>query len=162
MAIASRLKWYLDVHGLEYEILSHSHTTTSHDSACAAHVPEEQVAKSVLLGDEWGYVMAILPASRRVVFDSLQTQLGRTLHLASEKELAEVFFDCELGAVPSLGDAYGIPTLIDDALLEASDIYLEAGDHEALVRLRGTDFAALAASWQHGPISQLGGRDRPS
>ena len=154
MAIASRLKWYLDVHRLDYEILSHAHTTTSLESAHAAHVPEEQVAKSVLLEDERGYVLVIVPSSHRVAFDSLETQLGRRLELASEDELGEIFFDCERGAVPPLGEAYGIPTLIDDAVLAKGDVYLEAGDHEGLVHLRGPDLAAIATSCPHGRISR--------
>ncbi len=46
-----------------------------------------------------------------------------------------LFGDCEPGAVPALGDAYGIQVIWDDDLKYTSDIYIEAGDHEHLIRI---------------------------
>ena len=154
MTIARRLKSYLDEQGLAYEILPHRRTTNSLDTAHAAHVPRNRVAKAVLLEDERGYMMAIVPASRRIAFDRIEQQLGRSLELASETDLEHLFIDCEFGAVPPIGDAYGIPTLIDDELLAARDVYFEAGDHEDLVHMDGATFAVLLGRAKHGQISR--------
>ncbi len=152
--IATRLKWYLDAHGICYEVVHHEHVETSLESAHAAHVPGGRVAKCVLLEDERGYLLAILPASCRLELARVRKQLQRRLEFASEAELGLLFGDCELGAVPPLGAAYGIPTLIDDSLLRMPDVYFEAGDHEDLVHLSGSAFRALLANAQHGRISQ--------
>jgi len=154
MAIAARLKWYLDANGVEYEIIPHSHTSSSHETATAAHVPEDRLAKSVVLEDAEGYVLAVLPASRRVSIGELREQLNRTVELASEGELQELFDDCATGAIPPLGAAYGIPSVVDDALLEASEIYFEAGDHEDLVHMRGEEFLGLLSGSRHGRFSR--------
>ena len=77
MAIAARLKWFLDSRGARYELIPHAHTSTSLAAARAAHVPGERVAKSVLLEDERGYVMAVLPASERVELGKLNAALRR-------------------------------------------------------------------------------------
>ena len=84
MAIAKRLKWFLDAHQVEYELVHHAHSSSSMESARAAHVPGGRVAKCVLLEDERGYVMAIIPASCRLEMAELDRALGRHLELATE------------------------------------------------------------------------------
>ena len=53
--------------------------------------------------------------------------------LADEDEIGRMFPDCELGAVPPVGDPYGLPVMVDDALAVQPDIYFEAGDHLSLL-----------------------------
>jgi len=150
MAIANRLKWVLDSHGIEYELVHHSHTRSSLESAQAAHVPGGRIAKSVLLEDERGYVLAIVPASCRIDFDEIASEMGRKLELATEAELGSLFPDCEPGAVPPLGSAFPIPTAIDRSLTRMPDVYFEAGDHEDLVHISGDSFRALFGSAREG------------
>jgi Ala-tRNA(Pro) deacylase len=45
--------------------------------------------------------------------------------------------------VPPVGVAYGLPAVIDDSLVEESEIYLEGGDHTTLVRVTRAEFAEL-------------------
>jgi Ala-tRNA(Pro) deacylase len=154
MTIANRVKWYLDAHHIEYELVPHEHSSTSLESARAARVPSGRVVKCVLLEDERGYLMAIVPASCRVDLEEIGRQLGRHLTLASEAELGEIFDGCEIGAVPPIGDAYNIPTAIDDALLRLPDVYFEAGDHEELVHVSRKAFAHLLPHTLHGRYSR--------
>jgi Ala-tRNA(Pro) deacylase len=154
MAIAARLKWFLDSRGAHYDLVPHPPTSTSLGAAEAAHVPGDRVAKSVLLEDERGYVVAVLPASHRIRIRELTEQLERSLELASEPELEELFRDCEPGAVPPVGAAYGLPTVVDDSLLNAPEVYFEAGDHEDLVHLSGVEFLSLLAGARHGTFSR--------
>jgi Ala-tRNA(Pro) deacylase len=86
MAIANRVKWYLEAQHIEYELVHHPHSSTSLKSARAAHVPSGRVAKCVLLEDERGYIMAVVPASFRLDLKEIRRQLGRHLTLASEAE----------------------------------------------------------------------------
>ena len=151
--MSRRLRWYLDARGVKYEVLPHLRTQTSLQTAREAHVAPERLAKSVLLEDEQGYLMVILPASRRIELDRLERQTGRHLELASEPELVDRFRDCQVGAVPALGEAFGLRTLIDDSLLVAEDIYFEAGDHEDLVHMDGEAFRELMSDAQHGSFS---------
>ncbi len=153
MSIARRLKWYLDSNGISYECVHHARTRTSLASAREAHVSANDLAKCVLLEDERGYVLAILPASCRLDLAKIERQFHRHLELASEAELHEIFADCEVGAVPALGRVYNVPTLLDDQLLGLSHLFFEAGDHEDLVHLSGLAFRALLSQTQHGEIS---------
>ncbi len=154
MSISRRLKWYLDHHGAHYQIVPHPHTACSRETAQAAHVPEECLAKSVLLEDERGYLMVVLPASRRLDLRDLKQLFDRRFDLATEPELGRIFEDCEVGAVPAVGSAYGVHTVIDDSLLGVPEVYFEAGDHEDLVRMPGADFLMLMSGSSHGRFSR--------
>jgi Ala-tRNA(Pro) deacylase len=154
MAIARRLQWYLDAKGVRYDVLPHPHSSSSMDTARQVQVSADWVAKPVLLEDERGYVMAIVPASHRIDLGRLNQQLNRELELAGERELADLFHDCERGAMPALGSPYRVPTVYDDALTTAAEVYFEAGDHEDVVHLRGRDFLRLLDGSLHGRFSQ--------
>ena len=154
MSISTRLKWYLDSHHVEYELVSHQHTSTSLESARAASLPGGRVAKSILLEDERGYLMAVIPASCRLDIEEIEDQLGRHFDLATESELGDIFKSCEVGAVPPIGQPFNIPTAIDDSLLRLPDVYFESGDHEELVHVTGGAFKRLMAGALHGRISR--------
>jgi Ala-tRNA(Pro) deacylase len=154
MAIASTVSNYLAEHDVSYDVLTHPHTATSSESAEASHVPGNRLAKSVVLEDERGYLMVVLPASRHVDLGELHRVLKRDLGLATETELGTLFSDCEIGALPAIGPAYGLETVIDDAIAEQPDIYFEAGDHEQLIHVSAEAFEALMGERvQHGHFS---------
>jgi len=154
MAIARRLQWYLDAKGVRYDVLPHPHSSSSLETARQVHVSADQLAKPVLLEDERGYVMAIVPASHRLDLPRLNQQLHRELELAREREISDLFHDCDRGAMPALGSPYRVPTVYDDALSSAPEVYFEAGDHEDVVHLQGGDFLRLLEGSLHGRFSQ--------
>ncbi len=155
MTIARRLKWVLDTQAIDYHIIEHAHTATSAESARSAHVPTGRVAKCVLVEDERGYVLAVLPASCRLSLEALDQTLGRHLELASEAELEDIYQDCERGAVPPVGATHAIPLAVDDSLLKLPDVYFEAGDHEGLVHVTGDAFRKLVGASAHGRFSRV-------
>jgi Ala-tRNA(Pro) deacylase len=122
-------------------------------SAQAAHIPGDRLAKCVLLEDDYGFLMAVIPATHRVDLGALHRMLDRNLGLATDRVLIELFKDCEPGAVPPLGPAYGIDTILDERLLDAPDIYFEAGDHQALIHLDASEFRRLMNDVPRGRIS---------
>ena len=150
MAIAITLQEYLDKSGIEYDVLPHTHTETSLDTAQTTHIPPGQVAKSVILEDEDGYLMAVIPASHHIELGQLSRQLERRLGLATEDELAGLFSDCDLGAIPPIGEAYHMEVVLEDILGKCPDIYFEAGDHTDLVHVRGPAFLQLMQHAHHG------------
>ncbi len=153
MAISRTLKAYLDLNHIDYSLVTHAHSESSEDAARSAHIPLHQMAKAVVLEDEQGYIVGVLPSNNRIEVDWVNEELGRQLELAEEEELQSLFGDCDLGAVPALSDAFGIQVIWDEQLRHASDIYIEAGDHEHLVHLRGEDFNSLMSAMPHSVIS---------
>lgn len=153
MAMSITLSEYLATHDSVYSVMHHDHTTSSLETAEAAHVPGDLLVKPVILHDDRGYVMAVVPATHRVRLDAINRLLKRNLAIATEQELAELFDDCEVGAVPPLGQMYGMQTIWDDALGRVREVYFESGDHETLVHMAGEQFMALMSSQEHAPIS---------
>lgn len=153
MAISKCLKDYLDARGANYEVLSHRQTRSSADTARNADIPGDQLAKTVILEDENGYFMAVVPSTHRVDLGGLHHKLHRQVGLATESDLKDLFSDCVLGAVPPIGEAYGIPSYMDISLDDESDVYFEGGDHEVLVHMSGRDFRDLTRNAAHGRFS---------
>lgn len=154
MTMATRLQRYLDDTGIHYDLLPHAPSHDSAGSARNALIPESQLAKAVVLEDDEGYLIAVVPASRKVELDRVRENCGRPMTLATEPELRELFRDCEFGAIPALGQAYGLNVLWDDSLASCDDVYFEAGDHADLVHVTGSDFQRLMGNAEHAAISR--------
>lgn len=151
MTIPSRLQTYLEQHGTRYEVCTHQHSRTSVQTARTAHVPAHQLAKAVVVEDDDGCVMAVLPADRMVQLGDLARMLGRRrLRLAEKRRVVEMFGDCQPGAVPTLGMAWGLETVVDDELEASPSVYIECGDHECLLHLTHDAFHALMRTARHG------------
>jgi len=153
MAIAITLQEYLDDSGIEYEVLPHTYTTTSMNTALASRISGNNLAKSVILGDEYGYLMAIVPATHHIEIGRLSNQLNRRLGLATEQELEDLFTDCDMGAIPPVGNLYGMNVIVDDALMDCNDVYFEAGDHTDLIHISGNNFSEMVSGAEHGQFS---------
>jgi len=69
--------------------------------------------------------------------------------MANEDQVEALFRDCEPGAVPALGAAYGLKVIVDESLAKEPEVYLEGGDHASLVHLSGVTFVKLLADARH-------------
>jgi len=152
MAIAPTFQRYLDQH-VTYDVIAHEPTMSSMRTAQACHIPGDCLAKGVVLCDATGYMLAVLPATHHIRMHDLRSQFGEDVDVASEREIDELFSDCVHGAVPPIGECYGLDMIIDDAIDGQGDVYLEAGDHETLVRLSHLQFAKLTTDARHGRFS---------
>ena len=155
MPIARTIQAYLEQHRVSYEVISHPHAVTSIETAKAAAVSPCEIAKPVILGDARGYVMAVVPGDDHVDIEQLSRRLHRRLHLVPEGTLGLLFSDCELGAIPPLGRAYGIETIVDDRVLAQNHVCFMAGDHDALVRVDADAFHQLIQGVGHAPIGSM-------
>ena len=153
MGVAATLQEYLDARQVGYEIIEHGHTDSALRTAASAHVPGDQMAKSVLLGDEHSYLLAVIPASYRLEIARLNHMTARYLEMIAEDEMEATFADCERGAIPPVGEAYGIETVIESDLARQEAVYFESGDHKHLIRMKGDDFRSLMAQVQRARVS---------
>lgn len=143
MTIARKLQDYLTGRGIQFDTVAHHRTSTSSQTAQAAHIPGRRLAKSVLLHHEMGYALAVVPSSHRVELSTLQDVIDKRLGLASEDEVSQLFNDCDIGAVPPVGAAYDVPVILDESFGAEDDVYFEGGDHRTLVHVTGGDFRNL-------------------
>jgi Ala-tRNA(Pro) deacylase len=152
MPIAPTLQRHLDSN-VTYDVITHDATMSSTRTAQACHVSGECLAKAIVLRHDGGYMLAVLPASHHIRLTDLKRQVGNDIALADEGEIERLFPDCALGAVPAVGECYGLDVIVDDSIQERSEIYLEGGDHTTLVHVNRAQFARLMAEARHGRFS---------
>jgi Ala-tRNA(Pro) deacylase len=150
VTIAATVKAYLEEKGVAYELIAHPASGSSHETAENAHVDEGHIAKGVILRDAEGPVMIVVPADAWVNLSAIEKELDRKMVLAEEEEASGFFPDCDLGAIPPLGPAYAISTLMDDALTSLAYVYLESGDHRSLIKINGEALPTLLSGVRHG------------
>lgn len=155
MTVSASVARILISRGAEYELVTHPKSHSSQESADTAHVPKDHIAKGVLLKDDDGYVLAVIPANEWVDLRRIKEELDRDLWMASEKEVEARFDDCDPGAIPPLAEAYELEAILDSSLTTLSSVYFEGGDHEHLIRLDGDQFNALMRGVRRGHISSV-------
>jgi len=92
--------------------------------------------------------MAVIPSTQHVDLGKLHHRLRRRVGLAIEREVVELFPDCDPGAIP----ASALPTASRPSSTmrcSMNGCVLEAGDHEALVHVSGQAFATMMAGVPH-------------
>ena len=158
MGVSLTLQSYLGDHHVAYDVTKHDRTGNSSRTAEASHIPGEKLAKGVVLKSGDGYLLAVLAASKHIAMDAVEKVTGAPVMLASEAEASMLFPDCEDGAVPVFGAAYGIPAVIDDTLDVSADIYCEAGDHRHARAYGRQGFSCPDVRRRTGAFRRLGPR----
>ena len=139
-----KLDQFLRDRHIPFEQVGHQRAFTAHGVAQCLHVPDQEMAKTVVLRAPRGYVLAVLPADRRIDLDRMRTELGgEQVEMACEPEMEQLFPDCESGAVPPFGSLYHLPTIVDASLTADDRIVFEAQCHDRAIRMNYRDFAAL-------------------
>ena len=153
MSIAPTLQGYLTAEAIQYEEIPHDLTLSSARTAQACHISGDRLAKAVVLRRDGGYMLAVVPASHHLRLPDLRARLGEDVEMANETEINRLFADCAHGAVPAVGRCYGLDLIVDDSIEAQPEVYIEAGDHETLLRMNRAQFARLTANAPHGKFS---------
>ncbi len=140
-----KLKEFLDNEGVKYVAIRHSPAFTAQEIAESAHIPGNELAKTVMIKIDGQSAMAVLPASKRINIARFDEQLGgKGVELSDEAEFEALFPGCETGAMPPFGNLYGLDVYVEPSLAEDEEIVFNAGTHTELLRLPYKDFERLA------------------
>lgn len=136
------LDWLAGQH-VEYEIHRHDLTFTARATAKAEGVDPRTFAKVVgvaSLDGHRGFV--VLDATDHLDLGKASRVLGiGKVRLLSEADLVALAPDCEAGAIPAVGDLFGLTTYADYAVRDEPEISFNAGSHRVSVRVE-------RASWE--------------
>jgi len=144
MAVIDRWLEYLDMKKVRYSHSVHPPAQTARATADAERVRADEFAKTVVYLSDAGFGIAVVPADQFVDLVKVSRVLGLSyIGLASEAELAKLFPDCELGAMPPFGDACDLPVIMD-AGIAGDFIAFTIGTHRDTVRMSFADFQRLA------------------
>jgi Ala-tRNA(Pro) deacylase len=144
----------LESSGVSYETLEAPAAFTAQQTAEEARIPGRELAKTVVVKIDGAYAMAVLPAPARIDFALLAGVAGSIkVELATEEEFAELFPDCEVGAMPPFGNLYGLKVYVEEDLAQDERISFYGCSHDRLIRMAYKDYARLVSP-QAGRFSQ--------
>ena len=128
MPIPRHISEFLDSQHIWYQHCTHSLAYTAQGIAHAQHVSGKQLAKVVMVVADGTLIMAVVAGNYRVDLQHLGELLAaRSIRLAAEEEFKDLFPDCELGAMPPLGNLYKLDVWVDAALKTHPNILFNAG-----------------------------------
>jgi len=142
--ILRKLREFLDRHHVKHVVISHSAAYTAQEIAQAAHVHGERFAKTTIVKLDGELAMAVLPAPQKVDLALLGAAArARKAEIASESDFRGRFPECELGAMPPLGNLFDMHVYVDEALTREKSLAFNAGSHTELVQMPMASFLEL-------------------
>jgi Ala-tRNA(Pro) deacylase len=139
-----KLKDFLDREKVKYVSIIHSPAYTAQEVAASAHITGRELAKTVIVELDGKMAMAVLPANRKIVLQDLREVTGcDQVKFASEDEFRQKFPECETGAMPPLGNLYGMEVFVAESLTGNEEIAFNAGSHTEVIKLAFSDFERL-------------------
>ena len=138
------MKDFLDSQSVKYVTITHSPAYTVQEIAASADIHGKDLAKTVIVKADGKLAMAVVPASHKVRLEHLRSMVGaKDLELASERDFADQFPGCDIGAMPPFGNLYGTEVYVSETLSQDKDIAFNAGSHTELIQLPYKDFERL-------------------
>lgn len=154
------LAW-LESRGIEHEVHEHTLAYTAMETARAEGVDPHSFAKVVgIETDDGRRVLLVVDATDHVSLTKASRELEtRHVRLLEEAELTQLAPGCDAGAIPAVGELFGVPMLADFAVRDDRDISFNAGTHRYSVRVdraawekaTGVKYADLASETDMRP-----------
>lgn len=139
-----KVKQYLDDQNVKYVIMQHSRAYTAQEVAAAVHIPGRHFAKTVMVKIDGRLALAVLPATDNVDLRQFAHSVGaESVELAEENDFKDGFPECEVGAMPPLGNLFNMEVFVSPHLTEADKIAFNAGNHTEVMQLSYSDFERL-------------------
>ena len=144
MTTLDRCIEFLDLGRVCYAHTRHSQAFTAVEVAFAEHISPHRLAKTVVYATVQGYGLAVLPADTLINMETLGRCLNDPdIRLISEREMLELFPECEVGAMPPFGNLFNVPVVVDLSVAEQEFIAFNAGTHRDVLHMSYSDFARL-------------------
>jgi len=143
MEIPKQLIDCLDENKVSYEVLHHPEAVTAQRIAQVEHVKGRHHAKVVMVKSGDQHLMMVLPADHQIDLEKVEKAIGKSVSLDNEQEFKTLFSDCAIGAMPPFGNLYGLPTYVDQSLVEQDYIVFEAGTHTEAIKMSYRDYEKI-------------------
>lgn len=142
--VFERIENLLNQHTIHYQLKVHLPAHTSEESAFHRGEPLKIGAKALVMKTDIGFMMAVLPADRKIDSSRLKQVLNtNNLRFASPEELLELT-GLMSGAIPPFGSLFNILMIVDKALLEEEYMAFNAGSLEKSIKMKTEDYRAIA------------------
>jgi len=144
--VTATVQEFLRKSNVPYTVFPHAPAFTAQEEAAVTHVPGRNWAKAVVCFADGEPIQAVVPADLEVNLEQLADLASAgDVRLADESELAWLYPDCELGAMPPFGPLYRQRVYVDQALTGDEEIVFNAGTHSDAVCMRYADYEELTS-----------------
>lgn len=142
MPIPQPLKAYLERAGRKFEVLAHKTVYTAYDLAATLKEKLDAIGKALLVKTDKGFVVVVVPASKRIDFKKLKKALGvKSVSLPTEEVVAKLLKGATMSA---FGALHELETWVDKNLAKAKHgVVLQAGSFTDAVRMKAKDFIEM-------------------
>ncbi len=128
---------------IKYQLYEHEPVYTSQQAATVRDVELKTGCKSMVLKTKNGkFVLANIAADRKIDLKKLEKLVGSKLRFATKEEVLQVT-NCEAGSVPPFGKLFGLPTFLDESVLENDFINFNIGVLTKSVKIRKQDLLKI-------------------
>ncbi len=133
----------LNENGIPHEVLEHEAVYTSAEAARVRGTGLNQAAKALLFQADGKPLLLVVPGDKRVDTGGFKKRFKvKNLRMATREEV-ERLTGLTPGAIPPLGSVLGLPTYLDETLLEKETVVFNAGSHTRSIRMSPRDLSAL-------------------
>jgi Ala-tRNA(Pro) deacylase len=143
--VFERLEAWLCEKAVGFTVLRHEPVYTSEQAAAVRGTSLASGAKALVLKAGDAFVMAVLPADRKLDSKKARAILGAKNVRFATKEEVEQLTGLQPGSIPPFGSLFGLKTYCDPALAENASINFNAGDHAISVQMSYDDYLRVEA-----------------
>jgi len=129
---------------MPYVVFRHPPAFTAQETAAVSHTPGHCAVKVVICFADGQPVQALVPAHYLVDLERLRRLAGaEALRLATEAEIAALYPDFEVGAVPPFGTVYGHRVFLEQCFIGEPEMVFNAGTHTESICMHYADLAEM-------------------
>jgi Ala-tRNA(Pro) deacylase len=127
-----------------YLMVRHPPAFTAPELSAIAHIPGRRSAKVVICIADDRPLQAVVPAHYTVDLEALR-QLAQavSVRLAREDEIAVLYPEFEIGAMPPFGMMHGHPVYVERCFVGEPEMVFNAGTHTDSLCMHYGDFADI-------------------
>jgi Ala-tRNA(Pro) deacylase len=144
MALPASIVDVLRRERMPFVTFKHPPAFSALEQAAVSHTPGRCSAKVVICIGDGKPLQAVVPAHYSLDLEQLRVIAGAaTLRLAHEDEIAVLYPEFEVGAMPPFGTMYGHQVFVERCLEGEPEMVFSAGTHTECVRMHYFDFAEI-------------------
>ena len=108
---------------------------------------------SLLVQDAKDSAQVLLPADNILDLEALSQQFGRRFEGLSGAEIRPMISELNLSAIPAIPSWQGMPTYVEESLLQKDKLLLESGNRDQGLELNQKSFSAMVEGATTGNFS---------
>ncbi len=144
MSIKKAVSEYLDEHNVEYQTISHEQVFSTVEEAKELGIEADEIAKTLVISTRDKQALVVIPGGQRIDVKKLREVMNSShARLMTEEEMSENFPQFDIGAIPPIGELFGLPVYIDKRLLDRDNIIFSGGTHTDSIKMKVKDLAEL-------------------